>query len=288
MDSETQSHSAEDELRAQLDLARRFLAEQSEEAEIELTPGVLAFELPLPPGAQVVGSMMRGGKPASMILDMPQSPEEAFAFYDEQLAALGWAADLFMGRGGFIPSTSPFIPSRYISDERGKMLIMAVKDPAESGATFVITLMDAPDKAQWARRPHPSSLHQTMPQLRAPHGARLSAEGSGGSDTSWRSYARMSTALEPEAVTAHFNKQLEAGGWRRQTGGATSDAGWSLWSVTVEAQSMIGAFIALRIPERQDEYLLEARLEAGDLQQPNGRWFSSAPLVSGGGSGRPR
>ncbi len=73
MGGETQSHPAEDELRAQLDLARRFLAEQSEEAEIELKPGELAFELPLPPGARVVGSMMRGGKPASMILDMPQS-----------------------------------------------------------------------------------------------------------------------------------------------------------------------------------------------------------------------
>ncbi len=192
-----------------------------------------------------------------------------------------------MGRGGFIPSTSPFIPSRYISDERGKMLIVAVKDPAESGATFVITLMDAPDRAQWTRRPHPACdyirrCHSLERRVARAYPRKVAA-------AAIRHGARMRACQRrsnPRRLRAHFNKQLEAGGWRRQTGGATGDAGWSLWSVTVEAQSMIGAFIALRIPERQDEYLLEARLEAGDLQQPNGRWLSSAPLVSGGGPGK--
>lgn len=111
MDDETQSNLAAEELRAQLNLARRFLGAQTEEAEIELKPSELAIDLPLPPGARVVGSLMRGGSPVSMLLDTPQTPDEAFAFYDEQLPALGWAVDSFMRRGGFVPSASPFIPS---------------------------------------------------------------------------------------------------------------------------------------------------------------------------------
>lgn len=288
MDSEAQSYATEDSIRAQFELARRFLAAQSNVA-IELKPGELAIELPLPSGAWVAGSLMWGEEPASMIIDTPQAPEDAFAFYDEHLPALGWAADDFMWRGGFIPSASsfsstpPFIPSRYISDERGKMLMVAVKERPEGGSTLYFTLMHAPDRAQWEQRPHPPTLQRALPPLMAPRGASLNAEGSGGSDTSWRTYARMTTTLELEAIMSHFNKQLDAGGWRSLEGQTLGAAGWSLWSVDVESRSMIGALVALRVPSREDEYLLEARLEAEERQQPGGGGFSYAPLVGWGG-----
>ncbi len=288
MDGETQSRPAEEEARARLALARRFLAAQSDEAEIELKPGEMAIDLPIPPGALVAGSLMRSGRPAGMILDSPQTPEEAFAFYDAHLPALGWAVDTFMRRGGFVTSSPSLVPSRYISDEQGRMLLLAIRERPEGGVAVFITIMAAPDRAQWARQAYGPVLQRAMPPLMAPRGASLTEEGGGGSDTAWRSYARMTTTLDPGAVMAHFDSQLATGGWRRVDGGATDSAGWSLWSVTVESRSLIGALTALRIPERQDEYLLEARLEASERPQPGGGGFSYAPMVSRGGPGQPR
>jgi hypothetical protein len=289
MGDKAPSYPAEEALRAQLTLAQRFLTAQTSEAAIELKPGEMRIDQPVPPGAHVAGSLLRDGKPASLILDTPQTPAEVFAFYDARLPALGWAADVFMRRGGFIPSSPPFMPSRYISDERGAMLILTVNERTEGGSTVLFTLADAPARAQRERRPYEHMvLQQAIPSLIAPLGANLVIEGSSGSDTSWRTYARMNTTLDLEAIMAGYDKQLNMGGWRRLDGGIAGAVGWSLWTVAVESRSMIGALIALRIPERQNEYLLEARLEAAERLQPGGGWTPYAPLVGTGGPGRRR
>ncbi len=289
MGDEALSNQADDALRAQLALAQRFLRAHTSEATIELKPGEMAIDLPIPPNAHVAGSLLRDGEPASVIVDTPLTPDEVFAFYGERLPALGWAPDVFMRHGGFIPSASQLMPSRYISDERGMTLIVAVNERVEGGSTVLCTVADAPDRAQRERRPYEHMvLQQAVPPLIAPRGASLFVEGSSGSDTSWRTYARMTATLDLEAIMASFEKQLDTGGWRRLDGGVAGAVGWSLWAVNVESRSMIGALVALRLPERQNEYLLEARLEASELHQLGGGWTAYAPLVGRNGPGRRR
>ncbi len=59
----------------------------------DLLPGQLPpnppIELSLPPGAQLIGSVIRG-QDSTTIFDTDLTAEELLAFYHERIAALGW------------------------------------------------------------------------------------------------------------------------------------------------------------------------------------------------------
>lgn len=280
---------SEGAVRAQLELARRLLSAQVARATVELRPGELALDLPLPEGAQVVGSELLNGQPVHILFDTSMDVEAAFIFYAERLPALGWTNGAMGRGGGFIPSASPHMPARYTSDSRGEALMLAVTERAEGGSTVQVTLMDAPDRAEQERmRRHQSLFNQAMPALTAPRGSELISEGGGGSDMSWRAYARMTAPLDTAAVIRHFDRQLEADGWTPKGGAVADAAGWSVWLVSIEKRPLIGSLFVLRIPESRDGYLLEARLDACEGRTTGGMWSSYAPLTRRGGPGKRR
>ncbi len=288
MDEQLASPSGDEGLRAELELARRLLEDLhpggSTELRVGALPKLLLPEFPLPDGARILGSMTRGGLFAQGIIEAPQPAENARAFYAERLPILGWKASAFMRASGFVTGPMSAI-DRYISREQGKMVALTYVERAEGGVTVRLMVMDAPpEEAMNGAGTQNMRMHSSIPPLTAPQGATLQHGGGGGSaGDSWWSHARMTTALDLDRVMAHFDRQLTTGGWRRVEGGASSHAGWSLWSLKVEERAYIGVFNAIQMPDQADQYLLQARVEASAPTQPGSMgWASYAQMTSGG------
>jgi len=57
----------------------------------EQLPADVPIELPLPPGARLIGSVLSWPpRETAVVLDVPLSPEAVYAFYGERLLATGW------------------------------------------------------------------------------------------------------------------------------------------------------------------------------------------------------
>jgi hypothetical protein len=83
------------------DLARRAIGGPGGAQTVTLMPGERAgdmpLNLPLPSGANVVGTIKRDFNPApvkmwDLVIDVGASPADVGAFFDQALPAMGWAA----------------------------------------------------------------------------------------------------------------------------------------------------------------------------------------------------
>lgn len=268
MSGKTRSGPDENDARAQLELARLFLAAESHAASVTLTPGELALNIPVPAGCRALGTLRgQDDQLVRMLLESPRDPDEALEEYEARLRERGWTEESFGARSGFIPAPQQVLMLRYVSPSHDMALMITAMQRAGGGTILSLLVTDAPDIPQHDDRMRRHNLLQhTLPALRAPRDVTLQAEGASGSDTSWRTYARMTTDLEVAAVMAHFDQQLAQQPLTHVGGGSDTNAGWSLWSTAVDDLPMLVALLAIRIPDRPGAYLLEARVEASDHQ----------------------
>lgn len=143
-------------------------------------PPNFPLELPLPPGAQVVGSCLRGGSADMIIIDAPQSVTEARAFYQERLPALGWSRDdMMFNHGGFNASGMSQM-SRFVSPDQRKALTVNARERGAQGCSLSIGLHDESPDLRRQRRQRPRQLDALIPPLIAPEGAEQRGGGGGG------------------------------------------------------------------------------------------------------------
>lgn len=84
----------------------------------EQLPDDLPFELPLPEGAAVVGSLARGEHLGTeIVLDVNQSPEAVAEFYLKELEAQGFARPGPIPESGFLPAVSEGLALCHSGDE---------------------------------------------------------------------------------------------------------------------------------------------------------------------------
>jgi hypothetical protein len=288
------------------ELAERLIAvpfasmpSQIAQPTIQLLPGQmpsdLPLSLPLPPGARLVGSVVRTlptnspddaraimgpfAPGATVVLDVPGSRESILALYEQALAQQGWSVaqggnpfpggfqTAFVGGGGVT----------YCRSESGPWFSVNVY-PMASGTNDVrLTVGTNAGACSIPVPPMPRAAipraAELLPRLVPPPGVVMQPVGGGGGGSNrWSSEAAAETTRPAAELEVHFADQMRAAGWVRQTGGV---AGWLAWS-------------AWALPQEGD---WQALLLVAEWPSPNRRWLSvrvespslAAEGIGGGG-----
>jgi len=290
------------------ELAERLLAMpypvptgQQPSPTVQLLPGqvpdALPFTLTLPPGARVVGSMVRSGGPiagTTVVLDAPGTREDVLAFYQRDLEAQGWhaaAVGPYPSSGGFQVSGPGISPTYCQGPSDPSLTVTVFARPTgpndvrlSTSASPGLCSVPAPPAS-----PPPMPLAATLlPRLTPPAGVELQPGSSfGGGSNRWSSEATAETSRSPAELEAHFAAQLAAAGWTRQSGGADERLAWSAWTLPDEGD-WSGLLLVAAWP-KADRRLLSVRVES-PTQSPygvggittvgGGTYYTSAPPVA--------
>ncbi len=284
-----------------LELAVRLLAQQFHAARGEITllpgrlPDDLPLPLPLPDGARVVGAMTHTWGPAvdvtTILIDTTLSAEQSAQFYSQRLEPLGWAPRIMPHeRGGFVhvwPGSPAF--RRFTSGEGGYALSFTALPGVATGETTVQVVVQKEQESDEQRAGmKPERMRDVLaliPPLLPPSGASQQPGGGGGGGGTgrWYSIAQMESTQPVAEVIAHYDEQLERGGWRRRDGGASGPVGWSFWSFADTAGApWRGVLLALNSPDHPRDYLLLVQIESEGESDARGSGFFSRALLMGG------
>jgi len=263
---------AEDELVARL-LAPPF-SPTGKEQGVRLVRGALPadpkVDAPLPPGARLIGSVVRtsAGAPTtvSVIMDAPGTSTDIVAFYESAFTALGWKPmpDRGPAPGGFQPSAQP-TSKTFCKGEAPPWVNLTVfaKDNGPNDVRLNHQLQaegfggGGPCSQQgFGPQPYVSKL----PALRAP--ADVQMRFGGGMSSSNDRQTSETTAVTTRGAAEleqHFAAQLVAAGWTRTGGSAAGPVAWSGWRVPGEGD---WSGLLLVIETAQDRRVLSVRAEA--------------------------
>ena len=204
-------------------------------------PGFASAWLP-PAPARVVGGVVRGPRDITVILAYPSTTrsEDAIASYTEFLLRSGWTDDL--RGGGFMDMAR--LQRAIVCRDSTRIHIRPAQ--GASAGTFVGAHLQHGSSSTFS----PCGLTQTLaspdelqfPPLWAPPGVR-SFEG-GGNGGLWSgngpvgevSTTRLTTAMSPDSIAAHYGAQLRAAGWT--VGAPVTGDGISL--ISLETRTAIG------------------------------------------------
>lgn len=256
-------------------------------------PPDLGLDLPMPPGARLLGSLARrfGDRPfnVEVVLDAPGAPSQVLDFYQQELAARGWTSrqEGFRGfPGGFQPGgqfappafnafcqseTGPLLMLNAVALERGgsdvrlSVQMPGVFPPAPFGGSFGPC---SPPPSTPPVRPPPGGP-ELLPRLFAPPGVQLMPTGGAGGPNLAGSEALALTDRRAADLAVHFGQQLEEAGWQRVFAGADGPLAWSLWQVPGERGGQ-GLLVVLESPG-ENRVALSLRLyTSGPLGPPFG------------------
>ncbi len=237
-------------------------------------PEDFPVELPLPELTHVVGSVAHNATTLEVLLESALNTEALRSAYRRLLGGLAWqelAGPPRYHLGGFIPAD--FDPARpdaglhtldFYQDSSGARLSIFVH-PLDTGPTFV--RVDLSMDSTTNRRMYRATQHrdaqqdrQVIPHLVPPPGSDQRPRTGSSSPYEFSSMAELSTALEPEAVAAHYAEQLSRAGWTPTERGESGPLAWHSWQFTSEEQEpWTGLFFALQTPEDSRAYRLFVR-----------------------------
>ena len=277
-----------------LTLALRMLAHQTHTAPANLSmlpeqaPDNLPFTLPLPPGAHIVGSMTHteppnGAPVVTILVDAPLPPEQSVAFYTGALEAANWTQDVMPHmHGGFLhaqPGGFTFV--NFHSAAGDWMLTISTMSKADERETTLSIMLRKDQRPNWVRSGRTPDMMALIPPLLPPPGASQQGGGGGGSAGRWQTNASVETSLPIMDLLAHYDRQLEKGGWRRRDGGASGPAGWSFWAFQDnDGEPWRGVFLALNNPDRPRDYLVFVQIEAESSSGQQGGGFSIGGTIA--------
>ncbi len=257
------------------------------ETEVHLWLGELPKEvaglIPIPGGWRVVGSSLRRldlGYPAQMVevvVDADGEPAEAVANFAAAAEAEGWQPhqEERPVQGGFVGGSGA---GEVRSFQQGELLlrVAAVERP---GRLLDIRLSaNTEELRRWRRARHSvpeAAAH--MPQLRAPHGMRLSPRGGGGSMDHYQSDATVDGDAAVGDLHTHFARQLEGAQWQLRHQGGDDRAAWTTWQLPDQAWH--GFLLVLRATGSRRATLL-LRVEAADDDHRDGASFAEIVATS--------
>jgi hypothetical protein len=253
-------------------------------------PDTLPFDLPLPTGSRVLGSLQRSAEHAEVIVDVPLAQEETLAFYRAQMQASGWLEEEFppgVRAGGFVSTGFPGIGSMLHLHQgvRGPSLRLHAV-PGLAGQTEVrlhidLSGRDSPAHRSRMRRQQMMG-HNLLPPLPAPAGARQTGGGGGGGSDSYYSSATLETDADLPTLTTHYAGQLEKAGWSQIDAGQSGPLAWHAWTFQDEdGEPWRGLFFILKIPGAERQYALYIRVDWANKSSEMRGGFSWAPMSFG-------
>ena len=241
----------------------------------QLPARILPVELPLPELTHVVGSVAHNATTLEVLLESALNTEALRSAYRRLLGGLAWqelAGPPRYHLGGFIPAD--FDPARpdaglhtldFYQDSSGARLSISACTRWTLGLPSSVWI------SPWTARPTGGCIgrrstvmrsrdRQVIPHLVPPPGSDQRPRTGSSSPYEFSSMAELSTALEPEAVAAHYAEQLSRAGWTPTERGESGPLAWHSWQFTSEEQEpWTGLFFALQTPEDSRAYRLFVR-----------------------------
>ena len=240
-------------------LVRRYGPGAYEEPVVLLgrLPDGLRNELPLPEGAQVLGSAVHTDQ-VEIALDVPLDAEAALEWYRKRLATLTWRELEYNGpsNGGFTHSGQS---DRlfFCAGDAGPMLTVAAHPTPEGPADVRLVLRAEADQCNPRRQ---QAAMPPLPTLGPPPRGRHQGGGFSGHGNGIDSHARLVAAPAPDlaAVFQHYSDTLERAGWQRSEGGQDGALAWAVWSFSdPSGLPCQGTLLVSRHPLAPDTYLLD-------------------------------
>jgi len=225
-------------------------------------PPDLPFEVPVPDGAKVIGSLIRSAdkyEQIQIILDVPEKPEKIIEFYRNRMKKAGWNEPESFYEGLDFSST-PSMPQLAFFcqyEQEGPFLgITVLTLDGKKPADVRLSLHTNPQQPVCQERYEQlGSTMDVLPLLLAPEGA-VQKGGGAGSDENMRS---LSTVLETELglieLETHYRDQLIEKGWELKEKGSSGSIAWSTWSFSDEFGIWSGHLLVSELKKKNMKYI---------------------------------
>jgi hypothetical protein len=238
-----------------------------------LHPGALpsnaGFDMPIPPGARIIGSAVRQRSGANtsfdVVLDVNGKPDDVTAFYERELAKKGLTTPSAAPQpqsGGFVSSAGPSSSKMFCTGDALPYVTITVfprpnapndvrahYEPAQPAGTAFVG-------SPCSKTAGPGGIPQSrLPTLRAPDGIFLQSTGGGGGSGRSQSDAVATTSKSAAELEAFFAQQLAAAGWTRVSGAANAPLAFSTWKVPGDGD-WTGLLIVIEMPTKDRRSLL--------------------------------
>jgi hypothetical protein len=234
-------------------------------------PDNLPFELPLPDGAHIIGSVFYG-KPGhtQIILDTQQTPDEVIQFFRDTLTTSDWAAlsQDGVGFGGFV--SQPWTQASFCYQGDKALLHVTVQGAAIPTNVDINVIVPADTTAcvGAGAGTAPGEPYKLLPQLQTPEGVRLIPNGDTGGfmGAPGSPYAAVSTVLASDLpvskIAAAYNEQLKTAGWQlisQESGAKTAWSGWTLEGS--QGKTWMGSLVLIANPIIKNQYTAQVIIE---------------------------
>jgi hypothetical protein len=236
-------------------------------------PANLTFELPIPPNAKVLATLIRRPTYAEVVLDVPQSAEQIQAFYRDRFKAAGWIAAVDVStlkKPGFVASSEEEIDSStsnlsFCKGSAGPQIRVSI-DPEADAPTDVRLYLDTSAEAcaeatsqADVMTEHLTELQQAIPipVLEIPSGVKVSAAGTipNSEGENITTTARIETKLSSAALHDAYAQQFTKAGWTKSAVEQGRTGTWSWWNLkNADGQSWKGLLTFAAIEGAPNQY----------------------------------
>ncbi len=253
-------------------------------------PPNLSGDIPMPEGSRILGSLIRSPEFIDIELDCALSPEDVLQFYRGRLLPDGWSEleSMRPPNTGFVTSHMFALQNLIVfcHGSNGPAFTVSAH-PGKQERTEVRLNLNAgehtPCGQQNRRQRMHRGMHDLIPTLIPPQGAKQQGGGGSGGTGSWYTSATLQTGMDIPELAGHYHTQLVKGGWKMNGVGQDGPLAWSTWVFKDEEnEPWHGLFFILKTPGKDDQYILEARVEwdrkdnGGQMKRlMQGGWFSS-------------
>ncbi|HLE03738.1 MAG TPA: hypothetical protein VI729_03875 [Anaerolineales bacterium] len=232
-------------------------------------PENLGFELPVPEDSRVIGSIVRGTLQGGteIILDVDLAPEEALAFYREQLLQAGWEEQTQQAYGGGFGFVSGSWPNTtFCLEENEAAIFLSAYAPPSLPTELRLNIQQ---EAQYSyclpQQEGMDEASRLIPALESPPGSLIQS----GSGSSGEGMAESSAVLTAEFSTAalaeQYAAQLLEAGWKPLAQDEEPELAWSFWSAAdAEGQDWSGLLLIFKSPIVPEKVFASFRVDRGD------------------------
>lgn len=229
----------------------------------------MPINIPMPPDDHIVGSMIRGQRAWTVVLDSKQSPTQALAFFGERLAVIGWTKKDSPDTHGFTSSDrGPYSRVTYCR---------SIDDPTSSALTIYARAMDNnvtdvrleletdPRYTPCGRPVTMGDAFKHIPPLVSPVSAEPRGQGGMGGNRRHVVFLDLDAHVGLRDLAMHYERQLDDAGWTRTDVGETDMLRWSAWTISDErGHPWHGFFFILNESDIVGRFHAQIRVEASN------------------------
>ena len=212
------------------------------------TPDDLPFEVPLPRGARIVGTLA-GESSGTIVVTVDQSPLETMRSYRQIATEAGWEA--LRDRGGGFQSADAVRSGPFCKGEDTSISPHAIE--SERGQRTYVQIhyakSDRHSPCDRRRREELVSSRGPLPPLYTPRGTSIFSGSGGGGPNYSEASARLETRLSLMELVKHYGSQLRDQGWTARSDPTGSSVVAQRWQLTDRDDARwIGLLIAAEVP----------------------------------------